>query len=103
VIGIGHGAGCDGAVDHQLGVLAGAQGDADLADEHFTRACALHRRLRSPLWLAHTRREQARALWKRGSPGDREQARRLQAEAVAAYERMGLPVRAAQARAIREA
>jgi hypothetical protein len=54
----------------------------------------------APLWLAHTQREQARALWKRGTPGDREQARGLQAEAVAAYERFGLPHRVRQAQEI---
>jgi tetratricopeptide (TPR) repeat protein len=98
VVVAGHGAACDGAVDHHLGVLASALGDADLADEHFTAARALHRKLRAPLWLAHTQREQARALWKRGSPGDREQARVLQAEAIAAYERFGLAHRVSQAR-----
>jgi DNA-binding winged helix-turn-helix (wHTH) protein/tetratricopeptide (TPR) repeat protein len=102
IIGVGHGAACDGAADHHLGVLATALGDPDLADDHFVAARALHRQLRSPLWVAHTQREQARTLWKRGSPGDREQARRLQAAALAVYERLGLPHRAAQARAIAE-
>jgi hypothetical protein len=86
-------------VDHHLGVLAVALGDADLADDHFVAARALHRQLRSPLWVAHTQREHARALWKRGTPGDRETARRLQGEATLAYEKMGLAHRAAQARA----
>ena len=99
-VAVGHGAACDGAVDHHLGVLAAALGDPDLADEHFTAARALHRQLRAPLWLAHTQREHARALWKRGTPGDREQARGLQAEAIAAYERMGLAHRVRQAREI---
>jgi hypothetical protein len=99
----GHGAACDGAVAHHLGILASALGDADLADDHFSAALALHRQLRSPLWVAHTQRERARSLWKRGTPGDRELARRLQAEALAAYARMGLPHRSAQARAIAEA
>jgi len=99
---VGQGAACDGAVDHHLGVLATALGDPDLADDHFVAARALHRQLRSPLWVAHTQREQARTLWKRGTPGDREQARRLQAEALAAYERLGLPHRAAQARGLTE-
>jgi DNA-binding winged helix-turn-helix (wHTH) protein len=103
IIGVGHGAACDGAVDHHLGVLASALGDPDLADDHHVAARALHRQLRSPLWVAHTQREQARTLWKRGSPGDREQARRLQAEALAVYERLGLPHRAAQARAVADA
>ena len=102
MVAVGHGAACDGAVDHHLGVLAAALGDPDLADEHFTAARALHRQLRAPLWLAHTRRKHARALWKRGTPGDREQARGLQAEAIAAYERMGLPHRVRQAREIGE-
>jgi DNA-binding winged helix-turn-helix (wHTH) protein/tetratricopeptide (TPR) repeat protein len=99
---IGEGAGCNGAVDHHLGVLAAALGDADLGDDHFVAARALHRQLRSPLWVAHTQREQARALWKRGTPGDREQARGLQGDALAAYERLDLPHRAAQARALTE-
>jgi DNA-binding winged helix-turn-helix (wHTH) protein/tetratricopeptide (TPR) repeat protein len=103
ILTVGHGAACDGAVDHHLGVLAVALGDADLADDHFSAARALHRRLRSPLWVAHTQREQAHALWKRGTPGDREAARRLQGEAIEAYERMGLAHRVAQARVITEA
>ncbi len=99
-VAVGHGAACDGAVDHHLGILAVALGDADLADDHFSAARALHRRLRSPLWVAHTQREHARALWKRGTPGDRETARRLQSEAIEAYERMGLAHRVTQTRAI---
>jgi hypothetical protein len=99
---VGHGAAIDGAVDHHLGVVAAALGDQDLADDHFTAARALHRRLRAPLWLAHTQREHARALWKRGTPGDREQARGLQTEAIATYDRLGLPHRVRQAREMGE-
>jgi hypothetical protein len=103
VIAIGRGISTLGAVSHHRGMLALVLGDPDLADDHFAAARALHRQLRAPLWVAHTQREHARALWKRGTPGDRETARRLQAEATLAYERMGLAHRVAQARAAAEA
>jgi DNA-binding winged helix-turn-helix (wHTH) protein/tetratricopeptide (TPR) repeat protein len=98
MVAVGYGSASNGAVSHHLGVLALALGDGDGADEHFEAARALHRRAGAPLWVAHTQREHARALWKRGTPGDREQARGLQAEAIAAYERFDLPYRAQQAR-----
>ena len=100
MIAIGHGISTSGAVAHHRGSLAVVLGDHDAADEHFSAARALHRRMGAPLWLAHTQREQSRTLWKRGTPGDREQARGLQAEAVAAYERFGLPHRVRQAQEI---
>lgn len=95
---VGHGISTLGAVSHHRGTLAVVLGDHDAADEHFSAARALHRRMGARLLLAHTQREHARALWKRGTPGDREQARELQAEAVAAYERFGLAQRVREAR-----
>jgi hypothetical protein len=102
VIAVGQGAATDGAVDHHLGLLACALGDQEAADEHLSAARALHRQLHAPLLVAHSQREHARALWKRGTPGDRAQARALQAEALASYQRMGLAHRAAQTLAIVE-
>jgi hypothetical protein len=93
---IGHGISTSGAVAHHRGTLAVVLGDYDAADEHLGAARALHRRMGTPLWLAHTQREHARALWKRGTPGDREQARGLQGEALATYERLGLAHRVGQ-------
>lgn len=98
MISIGHGISTSGAVAHHRGCLAVVLGDHDAADEHFGVARALHRRMGAPLWVAHTQREHAHALWKRGTPGDREQARRFQAEAIAAYERFGLAHRVSQTR-----
>jgi DNA-binding winged helix-turn-helix (wHTH) protein/tetratricopeptide (TPR) repeat protein len=96
----GHGAACNGAVSHHLGRLAVALGDFDAADDHFAAARSLHRQLQARLWLAHTRREHAVALWKRGTPGDREQARALQAEALATYQALDLEHRIRQTRSI---
>jgi DNA-binding winged helix-turn-helix (wHTH) protein/tetratricopeptide (TPR) repeat protein len=87
---VGHGAACDGAVDHHLGLLAAACGDPDAADAHFDAALALERRAHAPLWTAHTQREWARLLWKGGAPHEREKARGLAREAGGTYGRLGL-------------
>ena len=95
---VGHGATTYGAADRHLGHLAGALGDLESADEHYEAAHAIHRRLRAPLLLAHSQTAHAALLWKRGLPQDRERARPLVAEAVAAYDRLGLARRVAEAR-----
>jgi DNA-binding winged helix-turn-helix (wHTH) protein/tetratricopeptide (TPR) repeat protein len=87
---VGHGSGCHGAVDHHLGLLEASLGNLDAADDHFEAAEMQHRRLRARLWLAHTQREHARALWKGGAPHDRERARELAEVARALYRGLGL-------------
>jgi hypothetical protein len=55
-------------------------------------------RIRSPLWIAHTRHDYARMLLARGLPGDGERALGLLQEALAAAEELGLKALADKAR-----
>lgn len=93
-IAVAHGAACDGAVSHALGLLAWTLGDADVAQERFEDALSLHRRAGARLFIARTQCELAAVLWKVGNPVDRERARRLRSDAVGTYRQLGLEHRA---------
>jgi DNA-binding winged helix-turn-helix (wHTH) protein/tetratricopeptide (TPR) repeat protein len=88
---LGHGAASHGSVGHFLGLLAATFQDFDAADQHFDTGLALERRMGARLLAAHSQREWALRLWKRGAPHEREQARGLLAEAAATYEALDLP------------
>ena len=79
---------CLGSVELYLGLLAGTARQWDASDRHFTSARAMHRRLRSRPWSAHTDHEQARMLMARGHADDR--ARELLASARATAEALGM-------------
>jgi DNA-binding SARP family transcriptional activator len=79
---------CLGSVELYLGLLAATAARWDESDRHFTSAGAMHRRLRSPPWSAHTDHEQARMLMARGHAADR--ARDLLASARATAEALGM-------------
>ena len=100
VVVAGHGAAVLGAVAHHLGRLTAVLGEVERASEWFVAAAALHARLHSPLWVAHSQREHAAALLRAGV--EREQARTLAQRAHEAYEGFGIRHRQHQARALLE-
>ena len=66
-----------GAKTHYLAVLATTLADFDEAERRFAEAATTHERIGAPHWLARTRLEWARMLFRRGRPGDPERAREL--------------------------
>jgi hypothetical protein len=56
---VGQGAALHGAVDHHMGLLHAALGEAEQAALALDAARALHTRAHAPLWLEHTRRARA--------------------------------------------
>ncbi len=81
---------CEGAVARHLGLLAGTMGRFAEADRHLTDAAALNARLGARLLVAHTERDHAAMLVRRGGDGDAERARGLAARALATYRALGL-------------
>lgn len=68
---IGHLVASYGSADRYLGMLAGALGEWDTAEEHFERALELNEAMGARTWLAHTAYEYARTLLVRGLGGSR--------------------------------
>ncbi|MBW2695036.1 MAG: AAA family ATPase [Deltaproteobacteria bacterium] len=88
---VGFATACDLCVDHRLADLARAVGDVDAAEGHYEAALDLHRRAGARLYLAHTQRDFAGLLWKRGRRIDRERAAHLLCEAAETYRELDLP------------
>jgi tetratricopeptide (TPR) repeat protein len=79
-----------GSVDRVLGVLAGMLGRWEEAERHFDAALGMDRRMGARPWAAHTRHDHAAMLLARDGPGDRERAGTLLAEAISAYDELGM-------------
>jgi DNA-binding SARP family transcriptional activator len=79
-----------GAVARSLGLAAATTGCWEDAERHFAAAIELNERIGARPWLAHTRRDYARALDARGRPGDRASARELLAAARSTYRDLGM-------------
>jgi tetratricopeptide (TPR) repeat protein len=79
-----------GSVDRVLGVLARMLGRWDDAEEHFTAALEMDRRMDARPWAAHTRHDHAAMLLARDGPGDRERADGLLADAISTYDELGM-------------
>jgi hypothetical protein len=92
---------CLGSVQLYLGLLAATAERWDEADEHFEAARAMHARLRSPPWAAHTGYEQARMLIARGRAEDRARAGDLLASAGATADALGMTRLSERVRAAR--
>ena len=84
-----------GSIARDLGLLAATMVRRDDAVRHFEHALEANERIGARPWLAHTRRDLARALDSRGAAGDRERARDLHAQALAAYRELGISGEAA--------
>jgi tetratricopeptide (TPR) repeat protein len=90
------------SVDRPLGVLAGMRGSWEQAERHFAAALAMNRRMGARPWVAQTQHDHAAMLLARAGPGDRERADGLLAEAIAAYEELGMESWAKRAAALAE-
>ncbi len=81
---------CNGSAARVLGLLATALGRFDDAERHFQDALDRNARIRSPLWVGHTRRDYAAMLLRRDGPGDAELARTLLEAALRTASELGL-------------
>jgi DNA-binding SARP family transcriptional activator len=86
-----------GAVSRYLGILASTTASWAEAERHFEHALQMNRRIGARPLLAHTKQDFARMLLERGAPGDAPRARRLLADAVSAYRRLGMTSHASAA------
>jgi tetratricopeptide (TPR) repeat protein len=84
------GAGCLGAVAHQLGMLAATMGRWEDAVAHLEAAIATQARMGAPPLLAISHYHLARALEARRRPGDSQQASQHHAEAVTLLRRLDM-------------
>jgi DNA-binding winged helix-turn-helix (wHTH) protein len=87
---VGYAVICLGSVARTLGMLAARMGEWDFAQDHFQEALAANRKIRSPLWVARTQYDYARALCARAARGDRSQARDLAQCSLSSAVRLGL-------------
>jgi tetratricopeptide (TPR) repeat protein len=79
-----------GSASRSLGTLAATMGRWDEAVRHFEDALAMNVQMAARPYVAHTQREYATMLLKRDQPGDRGRAHTLLAQAIAAYETLGM-------------
>jgi len=91
-----------GSVWRHLALLNDVLGRTDEAVEHFERAIAAHRSAGALPYLAHTQREFASMLIRRGKAGDGERADELLAAAIDTYRRLGMAPWAARAESLQE-
>ncbi len=85
-----------GAADHYLALLEATMGHHDEADAHFKQASAAYEALGAQAWLARMRVQWADALIARGGAGAARRAGRLNAQALAMAQELGLEGIAAQ-------
>jgi len=81
---------CLGSSSRPLGLLAAALHRWDEAERHFADALAMNSRMGARAWVARTQLNYAQMLLARGEPGDREKARGLLQQALAAARQMGM-------------
>jgi tetratricopeptide (TPR) repeat protein len=81
---------CRGSVSRGLGILAATMARWSAAVEHFEAALRMNAELGARPWLAHAQYDYARALLRRGEPGDRGQAAELLASAAASARELGM-------------
>jgi tetratricopeptide (TPR) repeat protein len=81
---------CRGSVSRGLGILAATMGRWPAAVEHFEAALRMNAEMSARPWLAHTRYDYARALLRRGEPGDRGRAGELLTAAAASARALGM-------------
>jgi hypothetical protein len=81
---------CDGAIARISGGLSALVGRFADAERYFAAALRDNERLGAPAWLARTRFDFARALERRGGPGDAARARDLDAQAAETFAALGM-------------
>ncbi len=87
---IGFAEASEGSAGRFLGVLAAVQERYAEAERHFEDALAMNARMGARPALAHTEREYAVLLFRRGAAGDRERAEGLLASATRTYAELGM-------------
>jgi hypothetical protein len=81
---------CRGSVSRGLGILAATMARWSEAVEHFEVAVRMNAEMAARPWLAHTQYDYARALLRRGEPGDRGQVAELLTSAAASAQELGM-------------
>jgi class 3 adenylate cyclase/tetratricopeptide (TPR) repeat protein len=81
---------CRGSVSRGLGVLAATMGRWSEAVEHFEVALRMNAEMAARPWFAHAQYDYARALLRRGAPGDRGQVADLLTSAAASARELGM-------------
>jgi len=81
---------CTGPVTRFLGMLAAAAGRFEEAFAHFDDALARCEQMRARPWIVYTREQYARALVRRGAPGDRARATAFASSALALASEIGM-------------
>lgn len=81
---------CYGSAGRYLGILADVLGQWDLAEELFEEALRMNREMAAWPWLAHTQRDMAHMLRRRGRTTDIARADTLLGEAWTTAERLGM-------------
>ena len=82
--------GIRGSMSRYLGLLATLLQRWDAAEKHFDEALTLNERIGATPWLALSRSDYARMLLARNTPGDRQRAQQLLADASTAYGELGV-------------
>jgi hypothetical protein len=77
-------------VSRGLGILAATMGRWSEAVEHFELALRMNAGMAARPWVAHAQYDDARALLRRGEPGDRGQAADLLTSATASARELGM-------------
>jgi tetratricopeptide (TPR) repeat protein len=91
-----------GPIARFLGLLATTTAQWHDAEGHFRASLELSARIGARPSLAHTQRDNAQMLLKRGQPGDIEKAGSLLDEAVATYSELGMDSHSSKAALVRE-
>lgn len=81
---------CYGSAGRYLGMLTDVLGQWDQAEEHFEQALSMNRDMGAWPWLAHTQRDLAHMLRRRGRTSDFGRADTLLGEAWATADRLGM-------------
>jgi tetratricopeptide (TPR) repeat protein len=81
---------CTGSVSRSLGRLATMMERWDAAEQHFRDALVMNTNLRSPTWVAYTKRDYAALLLATRDPAKREKAIRLLDESLETARQVGM-------------
>jgi tetratricopeptide (TPR) repeat protein len=81
---------CRGSVSRGLGILAATMGRWSEAVEHFEVALRMNAEMGARPWLAYAQYDYARALLRRGDPGDGGQATELLTSAATSARELGM-------------
>jgi DNA-binding SARP family transcriptional activator/predicted ATPase len=93
---------CQGSVSRLLGLLAMTMSWYDQAERHYAAALELDVRIKSSLWEAHTRYNQASLKLRRGKADDREETVAILDQVLDAATRLGLEALGFRAQQLRQ-